>query len=137
MSAMIVDANVTTYWSISSPFTSSAANIMKRPDLCAPRILLVETTNALLKYVRAGVFHYEQLQECMFVVESTIAEFVLDGDILHPAAEIAYAEKQSIYDCLYLALAVQRRRPLATADKRLAAIAQKYDIFVELIEPEA
>ena len=39
-------------------------------------------------------------------------------------------------DCLYIALALKRSEPLATADCKLAALAHKLSIETELIEPD-
>ena len=42
---------------------------------------------------------------------------------LHPLAiDLALARSQPVYDCTYLALALDRREPLATADRRMAAL---------------
>ena len=133
---MIVDANVAVYWSVPGPYAQPAAEIMGRSNLCAPNFLLVETANALLKYVRAEAISYSQLTESIDIIHDAIAEFVLDGSLLGKAADIAFVENHKVYDCLYLALAIARREHLATADKRLAALASKYDVPTELIAPE-
>lgn len=132
---MIVDANVPIYWSIPCPFAEPSARIMSRQDLCAPSFLLVEAANGLLKYARAGVLHLHQIQESIDLIQDAILEFVLDGSLLDRATHLAWSENHSIYDCLYLALAMQKRHPLATADQRLATLARKYGIPTELIEP--
>ena len=132
---MIVDANVTVYWCIPCPYTGAATRIMSGPDLCAPSIVLVETAHALLKYVRAGMFGYGQLQDSAGMIRDAIDEFVPDEHLLERATDMAFTEGHPVYDCLYLALAQERREPLATADRRLAALAGKLSIETELIEP--
>lgn len=132
---MIVDANVPIYWSIPGPFAAPCARIMSRLDLCAPSFLMVEAANGLLKYARAGVLHIDQIRETVDMIQEAIAEFVFDGGLLEKATHLAWAENHKVYDCLYLALAMQKRQPLATADRRLAVLARKYDIPTELIEP--
>ena len=51
------------------------------------------------------------------------------------AIDIASSQNQKIYDCLYLALALERGEPLATADRRMAQIAQSLSIETELVQP--
>lgn len=135
MSTMIVDANIAIYWSVPGPYAAPATKIMGQTRLCAPNFLLVETAGGLLKYVRAGLLSYTQLKESLDLVHDAITEFVFDGSLLERASDIAFIDNHKIYDCLYLALAIQRREPLATADRRLAALAQKLSIETELIEP--
>jgi len=50
---------------------------------------------------------------------------VVDGSV---------AADQSVYDCLYLALALAIEAPLATADRQLARAARSVSAQVELIE---
>ena len=57
---------------------------------------------------------------------------VVTADALRLALLLAHP----IYDCLYLALALERREPLATADRRMAALARTLNIETQLIGPE-
>jgi predicted nucleic acid-binding protein len=54
---------------------------------------------------------------------------------LENATNIAAEVNHKIYDCLYLALALERGEPLATADRRLATLAKELSIETHLIEP--
>ena len=89
----------------------------------------------LLKFLRAGEISDQQITKAMSQIERTISEFVDDAILLPRAIEISIAANHKIYDCLYLALSIERREPLATADRRLAALAQKLNIETHLIEP--
>ena len=134
---MVVDANVATYWCVETPLSKDARDFAQRTDLRAPSVLKVETANALLKYVRAGLIASEQFYRSFDIVDDAVAEFVDDSCLLMSAAEIAVSQSHGIYDCLYLALAAARREPLVTADRRLATIAERIGIEAELIEPSA
>lgn len=131
---MVVDANVATYWLVPSPFSNAAARIASRTDLCAPAFLKVETTNALLKYVNAGFIGPGHLRDALDVLDAAIADYVEDSRLLKAAADIALAHRHTIYDGLYLALARERDEPVATADRRMAAIAASMGIDALLIE---
>lgn len=98
-------------------------------------MLLVETTNVLLKYVRLGQIDLDQTLAGIQALTVAITEFVPDVTLLPSATKLASDNNHKIYDCLYLALALARSEPLATADKRLAALAKSLSIETLLIEP--
>ena len=132
---MIVDANVAIYWCVETPLSKAAKPIAERTDLRAPGLIRLETTSALLKYLRAGQIGDLQFHESFGIIEDAISEFVDDAGLLKAAAAIAVSRSHMIYDCLYLALALQRREPIATADRRLAALAGMIGVEAVLIEP--
>ncbi len=132
---MIVDANIATYWCVETPLSNPARAILRRPDLVAPGLIRIEVTHALFKFLRAGVVTYAQLRDGIEGMRHAIVEFVDDEKLLHAATDLAFANDHPVYDCLYLALALERREPLATADRRLAMLAQSLGLSVELIKP--
>jgi predicted nucleic acid-binding protein len=134
-STMIVDASAVVPWLIQTPF-SIAARRLKPEVNKAPAILLLEATNALLKYVRARRIGEDDLTRAITSLTASLDEVVDDIPLLPHATRIALANDHKIYDCLYLALALDRREPLATADRRMAALAQSLGIETTLIEPE-
>jgi len=130
---MIVDANVAVYWFVPTPMTAMAAKLLERSDLVAPGIIQIEVVNSFARYLRAGLITSTQLREGIAEVRNAISQFVDDRQILDAATDIALAHDHSVYDCLYLALALERREPLATADKRLATLAGSLAIETTLI----
>jgi predicted nucleic acid-binding protein len=131
---MIIDANVAIYWCVQTPLTSAAKPVAQRTDLCAPHLIKLETANALLKYLRTGLITNRQFHDSFDIVQDAVSEFVDDSSLLRGAAEIAASHSHKIYDCLYLALALQRREPIATADRLLAVIAKALDVETHLVE---
>jgi predicted nucleic acid-binding protein len=135
-STMIIDANVATYWCVRTPLTASAKTVLSRSDLRAPALIRIETVHALLKYLRVGLITHDQFRDGIQGIKDAIHEFADDGRLLGLGTDIAIANNHPVYDCLYLALALERREPLATADRRMAALAQKLNIETQLIGPE-
>jgi predicted nucleic acid-binding protein len=135
ISIMIIDANIATYWFVESTLALASAPYIRRGDLIAPGLMRLEFVNALLKFRRLNQIGDEQVFRALGRLETTISSFVDDRDLLASATEIAIARNHKIYDCLYLALALERRRPLVTADRRLAMVARSLSIETELIEP--
>jgi predicted nucleic acid-binding protein len=89
----------------------------------------------LLKYIRIGQLETAELFRAARALPIALDELVQDQSLLPAATRIAIDVNHKIYDCLYLALAIERREPLATADRRMAALAQKLNIETHLIEP--
>jgi predicted nucleic acid-binding protein len=66
------------------------------------------------------------------IIDASVAVPWLIATPFTPAARSGH----KIYDCLYLALALERHEPLATADRRLASLARSLNIETQLIGPE-
>ena len=131
---MIVDASAVVPWLIETPL-STAARRLKPETNRAPALILLETTNALLKYLRARLIGEDDLRRAIVSLSASLEEVADDISLLPHATRIAATNNHKIYDCLYLALAVERREPLATADRRMAALADSLGIETTLIEP--
>jgi predicted nucleic acid-binding protein len=130
---MIVDASVAVPWLIETPFSKSA-RMLKHERAPTPAFILVETASALLKYVRIGILQGEDFLEALETLPLLFDEMTLDADLRASATTIAMAREHSVYDCLYLALALERRKAFATADRRLALVARTLGIETVLIE---
>ncbi len=132
---MIVDASAAVPWLIATPFTRAARRLKFQPGR-APSLILIETTNSLLKYFRTGQITEADIDYAIKSLSAALDEIVDNDALLHAATKIAAANGHKIYDCLYLALALERHEPLATADRRLASLARSLNIETQLIGPE-
>jgi predicted nucleic acid-binding protein len=132
---MIIDASVAVPWLIATPFTPAARGLKSQPGR-APSLILIETTNSLLKYFRTGQITEADIEYAINSLSVALDEIVDDGTLLQAATRIAASNSHNIYDCLYLALALDRHEPLATADRRLASLARSLNIETQLIGPE-
>jgi predicted nucleic acid-binding protein len=130
---MIIDASVAVPWLMETPFSKSA-RLLKDRQGKAPSLILVETANSLMKYVRAAQLRSADLQPAIEALPIALDEIVPDTELLAAAIDIAVAKNHKVYDCLYLALAIARSEPLATADRRLAVLAGTLDIETHLVE---
>lgn len=131
----IIDASVATAWFVSITTSKNAEPLRLRQGLAAPALLKVELTNSLLKYVRAGQLPGRQVFAAVEQVGMLVEHWSEDAALLAVATDIAVSNNHKIYDCIYLALALTRREPVATADRRMAVLAEKLHIEAELIEP--
>lgn len=131
----IIDASVAIAWFVPIGTSASARPVLSYEPLAAPSLLRVELASALLKYVRAGLAPERAVLEAVSSLDGLVHDWTEDAMLLPVATGLALRHRHKIYDCLYLALALQRHEPLVTADRRLATIARDLAIESELIEP--
>lgn len=134
---MIIDASVASHWFVNTEFSRSAAPYRNRRDLSAPGFLLLETANVLYKRSRRGEIEPGQCADSIDLLRGIIGNWIADELLVRTATGLAVERLHPVYDCLYLALALERREPLATADRRLASLASELSIETELIEPDS
>lgn len=124
MKSYIVDASVVAKWLLQEP-ESERAQLLIKTDyyLRAPDLIMTEFASILLKRI---VRKEMTPQECRVLLGRFLNEYldvrvrVIPSRLLAVnALEIARKEARSIYDGLYLALAVQARCQLITADEKL------------------
>ncbi len=121
MSVVVVDASVVIKWYLPEDHGEAALRLLDSPDeFIAPDHLFAETTNAVWKAVRRRALSAEEgfgiVERLDDEVEITL---VSCRDLAADAYEIAIAYGRSVYDAMYVALAVDRNTRLITADDRL------------------
>jgi predicted nucleic acid-binding protein len=134
---MIVDASVAAHWFADTEFSASASHYRKRADLIGPSFLLIETANVLYKQSRAGNIQPGLCMQSISDLSMLLSEIIPDEQLLEHAVRLALKWQHPVYDCLYVALALTRRELIATADRKLALLAEKTGTGAELIKPEA
>lgn len=118
--AVLVDASVAVKWVVEEDGSRTAELILEGAvEIRAPRLIFGEVANAVWKKVRRGDLLPATGLEAIRLLPGCIHD-VLDGDALLPEAyEIAMTHDHPVYDCVYIACAVQADLPLVTADLRL------------------
>ena len=124
MTDYIVDASVVAKWLIREA-DSARARALINPEyfLRAPDLLMAELGNILWKRAARGDLSAgesgELLKEFLQNHIDVTVRLLPSRLVIKQALLIAAAERHSIYDCIYLALAVQARCVLITADDLL------------------
>lgn len=94
--------------------------------LRAPRFLLVESASAFWKYARAGLYDAATAEAHLKIVGGMPIVLYEDQGLVAPALKLALRLSHSVYDCLYLALAVELDCVMLTADARFARAVAAY-----------
>ena len=123
MKKVVIDASVAAKWFVPE-IHSAAAERFLSPDivLCAPDLIGPEFGNVLWKKVRRTEITRAEAEEILRAFAAVPLEIRSSSDLLAAAFELACRLDRSVYDSLYLALAVAEECVLVTADARFHAV---------------
>jgi len=121
----VVDASVAVKWYIPETLTEKAVQILESrhksgTSLWAPDLIFPEMGNVLWKKAAHNELLEEEVKAVAAALSAVFPVKLYESTLLLPAAlELALAFHSTVYDCLYLALAVTRNALLVTADQKL------------------
>jgi predicted nucleic acid-binding protein len=131
---VVIDASVAIKWTfpeINEQLTREAVDLLQKYTVGALRIIVAdifwaEIGNVLWKGVRRERWSRDAARIAAIATRSRAFPTVSSSELLHDALAIAINHDRSVYDSLYLALAVQANCDLITADERLANAVAAY-----------
>ncbi|MGA7218695.1 MAG: type II toxin-antitoxin system VapC family toxin [Candidatus Sulfotelmatobacter sp.] len=128
MTSLVLDASVAVKWVIPAAqesFTHESLQLLKRHmdgdiRFVVPDVFWAEVGSVLWKGVRRK--RWNQSVARVGLAEIIKRNFLTFSslELLPEALILALAYERSIYDCIYVALAIQFRTEMITADERLA-----------------
>ena len=118
MNTLVIDASVVVKWVVEEDGTSEALAVRRRAKLIAPELLAAECANILWKKVQRGELSKEEALLAARLLQAADIEFLPTRHLLEATTRIAVELNHPAYDCLYLALAVERDCRFVTADER-------------------
>lgn len=123
MTGFVIDASIAVKWVVEEADSEAAARLLEgEAVLLAPDLLYAEAANALWALSRRGDVAAADVREALAVLADAPLHIPSSMRQLMPAAtRLAQDLDHSVYDCFYLALAVQQQYPLLTADRRFQA----------------
>ena len=122
MSVFIVDASVVVKWFVPEVHSEAARRLLTLPhEFLAPDLLFAETANTIWKKIRRGELKLEEGRRLVADIGRIAVETVSCRALAEDAHALANATGRTVYDALYVALAVRLDTCLITADDRLAA----------------
>ena len=90
----------------------------------APELMLAEAANALNKKRLQGSISLEECLELVELCRAMPVRYYPHADLLAPATRLAAEQSLTVYDALFLALALRTGARLLIADDRLAKAAR-------------
>lgn len=122
MTPIVVDASVAAKWFIKEENHDDALALLDQPSLLhAPDLLLTEFANIAWKKCVRGEISEGQAVSLTEAIPLYLPNLHGQTSLLGPAMTLAIGSRHSVYDCIYLALAVELGGIMVTADRRLKA----------------
>ena len=120
MTPLVVDASVVIKWLLPELHSSAARRVLTEDTpLLAPDLLWAELGNVLWKRCRADEIEAEEARDLLRDFKRFPINTIPSISLISAALDVATRFNRTVYDSLYLALAMSRRCRLITADRRL------------------
>ena len=120
MSAVVVDCAVAIKWFVPEELSAEAEGLLDGTrDLLAPDLLFAELGNVLWKKVSRQELTTAEARAVLSGISRVPLAVTPSRDLTEAALEIALAHGRTVYDAIYVALAVAHDCTLVTADERL------------------
>lgn len=130
MSVFVLDASIVLKWFVPEIHSDMARRLIDAPDqYLAPDLLFAEVGNAIWKKVRRGELSADEGRRLARDVTSVAVDTVPSRQLVDDAFTMAIQTGQTVYDSLYLVLAVRLDTQLITADDRLVTALSPYPVL--------
>jgi predicted nucleic acid-binding protein len=128
LTALVLDASVATKWAIPSAketLTAEAVQLLKRYtdgdiNFIVPDVFWAEVGSVLWKGIRQRRWSQAVAERAAWEIRGRNFFTVSSQELLPEALSIAFVHDRSVYDCLYVALAIRFKIEMITADEKLA-----------------
>jgi predicted nucleic acid-binding protein len=137
MKKVVVDASVAAKWFVPEIHSEAAARLLDPAIvLCAPDLIGPEFGNILWKKARRGEITDAEARQILSAFRALPLEILPSSNLLPAALTLAMEFDRTVYDSLYLALAVAEDCVLVTADAKFhsAVAASPLAIHVQWLE---
>jgi predicted nucleic acid-binding protein len=136
--ATVLDVSVAVRWLTMEPGTAAAIALLKRPTRwMAPRLLLTEVAGALHRKIGErrirDIAAADALDVLLNAVDRGEIRLAEDERLMAAALMLATLMSHKVADCVYVALAEHEGAALATADRRLASLAERRGVATTLL----
>ena len=120
MKSFVVDANVAAKWFLPEIHDASALRLLDpASQLHVPDLLFAEMGNLLWKRITRSELSLKQTRDILDAVRLMPLQIWPSPPLILMAFEIAYETRRTVYDSIYVALAISLKCHLVTADVKL------------------
>ena len=119
MRAFVVDASVVVKWFVPQVHSESAARFLDADfRLLVPDLLFPEFGNTLWKKIRRGSLTQNEAAAILSALDKVPLHVHSSAELLPVALELATTLDRTVYDALYLSIALGARCKMVTADRK-------------------
>jgi predicted nucleic acid-binding protein len=120
VSVFVIDASVVVKWFVPEIYSDAARRLLELPhEYVAPDLLFAETANTIWKKIRREELTAEEGQQLVADIGQIAVETISCRALAEDAHALASATGRTVYDSMYIALAVRLNTRAITADERL------------------
>lgn len=133
---LVVDANIAVKFVAAEPGQNEAfARVSWEETLVSPDWVLIEVGHALWRKVRVGEIDRAMAEESLKALPKLLQNLTASSKVIDRAQTISFELDHWLYDCVYLATAVDLNTVLLTADQKFWNAAKRagYRKHVELL----
>ena len=137
MTSFVLDASVAAKWMLPAKgellrpeaFRLLDAYRSGEVNFIVPDVFWAECGNIVWKAVRQNRLDRSGAEQAIVSMMHRAMPTISSLELLPKAVSIAFDFNRAVYDCLYVALAVESKKQLVTADERLAnALAARFPV---------
>lgn len=118
MNTLVIDASIAVKWVVEEHNTPEALTLRQKAKLIAPELLVAECANILWKKVKREELLKQEALLAARLLQGAEIELLPTRSLFEAATRMSIEIDHPAYDCLYLALAVEKECPFVTADER-------------------
>lgn len=119
---IVVDASVAVKWVCEEPGSDRASALLSEETLVAPGIWIVEAGNALWRRHRLGELTQREILTRLDALRDAPVRALEDHRLVESGLRLANDLDHPIYDCLYLAAAIDLDTHVVSADRRFERV---------------
>lgn len=120
MNSFVVDASVAVKWVVPEIHFEAARRLLgKGYGLQVPDFFFAEVSNVFWKRVKRGEGSAEDARIALEALSTQPFKVSASQGLMARALDMALQTQRTVYDCVYLTLAVERQCQMATADQKL------------------
>jgi predicted nucleic acid-binding protein len=130
---VIVDASVALKWVLDEEGSDAAERLQLQETLATPDFLIVECANVLRTKARRGQLSPADARGALAAIRAVPIQLFMASEYAVAAQVLALEIDQTVYDCLYLAVALAQRAVLVTADRAFADAVRRHGIHAHTV----
>jgi predicted nucleic acid-binding protein len=130
---VVLDASVALKLAGDEEESDAADLLLQRCRFLAPGLITLECANAIWLRVRHGLMTEQEASGTLADLLLTPIELIPDEALAPAAAALAGKLPHPVYDCAYLALALERGTFVVTADRRFAGAAGRHPFYADRV----
>jgi predicted nucleic acid-binding protein len=132
--SVVVDASTALKWLLVEDASDRAYELIGSELLIAPDFLFLECMNVLALRVQRGLWRSIDAEQAFGLLTSIPMRVVPSQLHVGEAGRLAtHLPRQTVYDCLYLAVAMAEGAVMVTADQRFAEAVQQEPAYASAI----